>query len=90
LPGCNHGNGMYNQTNMYQSKIKEFVNRYIWFIEHTRLFWNDKMFVDTKKTIVFINIFYFIIKKWLKNMSLFVGWWYNYKKVVRFLYSFLR
>ncbi|MBO5711525.1 MAG: hypothetical protein J6R47_01685, partial [Acholeplasmatales bacterium] len=29
LPGCNHGNGMYKQTNMYQSKIKEFINRYI-------------------------------------------------------------
>lgn len=27
LPGCNHGNGMYKQTEMYQSKIKEFINR---------------------------------------------------------------
>lgn len=25
LPGCNHGNGMYKQTNMYQNKIKEFI-----------------------------------------------------------------
>lgn len=29
LPGCNHGNGMYKQTNMYQNKIKEFINRYL-------------------------------------------------------------
>ena len=27
LPGCSHGNGMYKQTEMYQSKIKEFVNK---------------------------------------------------------------
>lgn len=26
LPGCNHGNGMYKQTEMYQSAIKEFIN----------------------------------------------------------------
>lgn len=29
LPGCNHGNGMYKQTEMYQSAIKEFVDRFI-------------------------------------------------------------
>ncbi|MBQ8768647.1 MAG: alpha/beta hydrolase [Oscillospiraceae bacterium] len=27
LPGCNHGNGMYKQTEMYQSAIKDFLNR---------------------------------------------------------------
>ena len=26
LPGCNHGNGMYKQTDMYQTAIKEFLN----------------------------------------------------------------
>ena len=26
LPGCNHGNGMYKQTKMYQGAIKEFIN----------------------------------------------------------------
>lgn len=26
LPGCNHGNGMYKQTEMYQNAIKEFIN----------------------------------------------------------------
>ena len=26
LPGCNHGNGMYKQTEMYQTAIKEFVD----------------------------------------------------------------
>lgn len=26
LPGCNHGNGMYKQTEMYQKAIKEFIN----------------------------------------------------------------
>lgn len=25
LPGCNHGNGMYKQTELYQSKIREFL-----------------------------------------------------------------
>lgn len=25
LPGCNHGNGMYKQTELYQSAIKQFV-----------------------------------------------------------------
>lgn len=25
LPGCNHGNGMYKQTEMFQSAIKEFI-----------------------------------------------------------------
>lgn len=29
LPGCNHGNGMYKQTEMYQSAIKEFLDRSI-------------------------------------------------------------
>ena len=29
LPGCNHGNGMYKQTELYQNKIKEFINKYI-------------------------------------------------------------
>ena len=28
LPGCNHGNGMYKQTQMYQDAIREFVDRY--------------------------------------------------------------
>lgn len=27
LPGCNHGNGMYKQTQMYQSAIKEFLDK---------------------------------------------------------------
>ena len=26
LPGCNHGNGMYKQTQMYQSAIRKFVD----------------------------------------------------------------
>ena len=26
LPGCNHGNGMYKQTEMYQSALREFLN----------------------------------------------------------------
>ena len=26
LPGCNHGNGMYKQTEMYQTAIKEFID----------------------------------------------------------------
>ena len=26
LPGCSHGNGMYKQTQMYQSTIKEFID----------------------------------------------------------------
>lgn len=25
LPGCNHGNGMYKQTELYQNKIKSFI-----------------------------------------------------------------
>lgn len=29
LPGCNHGNGMYKQTEMYQNAIMEFVNAYL-------------------------------------------------------------
>ena len=29
LPGCDHGNGMYKQTELYQSKIKQFVEQYI-------------------------------------------------------------
>ena len=29
LPGCNHGNGMYKQTKMYQDKIKKFINKVV-------------------------------------------------------------
>lgn len=29
LPGCNHGNGMYKQTEMYQNAIREFAERYM-------------------------------------------------------------
>lgn len=29
LPGCSHGNGMYKQTDMYQNRIKEFINKYL-------------------------------------------------------------
>lgn len=29
LPGCNHGNGMYKQTEMYQTAIKDFIDRFI-------------------------------------------------------------
>lgn len=29
LPGCNHGNGMYKQTEMYQSAIKAFLDRHM-------------------------------------------------------------
>ena len=29
LPGCNHGNGMYKQTQMYQNAIREFVDKYM-------------------------------------------------------------
>lgn len=29
LPGCNHGNGMYKQTELYQGKIKAFTEKYI-------------------------------------------------------------
>lgn len=29
LEGCNHGNGMYKQTEAYQGKIKEFISKYI-------------------------------------------------------------
>ncbi len=28
LPGCNHGNGMYKQTEMYQSALKDFITRH--------------------------------------------------------------
>ncbi len=28
LPGCNHGNGMYKQTEMYQAALKDFVETY--------------------------------------------------------------
>ena len=31
LPGCNHGNGMYKQTEMYQSAIREFIK--VYFVE---------------------------------------------------------
>ena len=27
LPGCNHGNGMYKQTDLYQSAIRQFIDR---------------------------------------------------------------
>ena len=29
LPGCNHGNGMYKQTEMYQNAIRKFTERYM-------------------------------------------------------------
>ena len=29
LPGCNHGNGMYKETKLYQEKIIDFLNKYI-------------------------------------------------------------
>ena len=29
LPGCNHGNGMYKQTEMYQGAIREFIEAYM-------------------------------------------------------------
>jgi hypothetical protein len=29
LPGCNHGNGMYKQTEMYQTAITNFLKRYV-------------------------------------------------------------
>lgn len=29
LPGCNHGNGMYKQTQLYQGKIRDFIGKYI-------------------------------------------------------------
>ena len=29
LPGCNHGNGMYKQTERFQSAIKAFLSRYL-------------------------------------------------------------
>ncbi len=29
LPGSNHGNGMYKQTDLYQGKIKDFINKYM-------------------------------------------------------------
>lgn len=29
LPGCNHGNGMYKQTQMYQTAIRELVERHM-------------------------------------------------------------
>ena len=29
LPGCNHGNGMYKQTEMYQNAIREFAEKYM-------------------------------------------------------------
>ena len=29
LPGCDHGNGMYKQTETYQGAIKDFIARYI-------------------------------------------------------------
>lgn len=29
LPGCNHGNGMYKQTQLYQTAIREFLDAYM-------------------------------------------------------------
>ena len=29
LPGCNHGNGMYKQTELYQNTIREFAEKYM-------------------------------------------------------------
>lgn len=29
LPGCNHGNGMYKQTQLYQNAIREFAEKYM-------------------------------------------------------------
>ena len=29
LPGCNHGNGMYKQTALYQNTIREFTEKYM-------------------------------------------------------------
>ena len=29
LEGCNHGNGMYKQTEVYQTAIKKFVEKYV-------------------------------------------------------------
>ena len=29
LPGCNHGNGMYKQTELFQTAISEFLARYV-------------------------------------------------------------
>ena len=29
LPGCNHGNGMYKQTALYQDKIRNFISLYM-------------------------------------------------------------
>ena len=29
LPGCNHGNGMYKQTQMYQNAIRNFLEKYM-------------------------------------------------------------
>ena len=29
LPNCNHGNGMYKQTELYQTKIKEFLQNHL-------------------------------------------------------------
>ncbi len=29
LPGCNHGNGMYKQTELYQDALKNFITRHV-------------------------------------------------------------
>ena len=29
LPGCNHGNGMYKQTQIYQSAIRQFIEQHM-------------------------------------------------------------
>ncbi len=29
LPGCNHGNGLYKQTELYQNALKAFISKYV-------------------------------------------------------------
>ena len=29
LPGCDHGNGMYKQTEMFQTAIRDFIAKYV-------------------------------------------------------------
>ena len=38
LPGCNHGNGMYKKTEMYQNHIKNFINRHLNTISYPAIF----------------------------------------------------
>ena len=42
LPGCNHGNGMYKQTKMYQDHIKNFINKYLNTISYPAVFSKDE------------------------------------------------